>query len=180
MKTLALWSINDYHNMIAAGILQDRRVELLAGEIVEMTPETPIHYTTAKRGSRYLEDLLAGRAEVRFNGPISLSNSEPEPDVAIAQLTETGYADRHPNATDIFWVIEVARSSLQKDLDAKARIYATEGIQEYWVVDLAARQLIVFRYPENGLYTTEFVVDSETLNPLAFPDLVVVVDRLLP
>jgi Uma2 family endonuclease len=180
MKTLALWSVDDYHRMITAGILWDRRVELLAGEIVEMTPETPIHYTTAKRGSRYLEDLLESRAEVRFNGPISLSNSEPEPDVAIVRLAASGYADRHPNAADIFWVIEVARSSLQKDLDSKARIYATEGIQEYWVVDLTARQLIVFRQPQTGRYTTEFVVDSETLTPLAFPDLLVVVDRLLP
>jgi Uma2 family endonuclease len=108
MKTLALWSVDDYHRMIAAGILGDRRVELLAGEIVEMTPETPIHYTTAKRGSRYLEDLLSGRAEVRFNGLISLSNSEPEPDVAIARLSETGYADPHPNVSDLFWVVEVA------------------------------------------------------------------------
>lgn len=49
-----------------------------------MTPETPLYYTTTKRGSRYLEVLLSGRAEVQFNGPISLSNSEPEPDVAIA------------------------------------------------------------------------------------------------
>ncbi len=58
MKTLAKWSVDDYHRMIAAGILRDRRVELLAGEIVEMSPETPIHYTTAKRGAKYLNELL--------------------------------------------------------------------------------------------------------------------------
>ncbi len=83
MKTLAKWTVNDYHRMIAAGILSDRHVELLAGEIVEMTPETPIHYNTAKRGAKYLENLLAGKADVRFNGPITLQNSEPEPDIAI-------------------------------------------------------------------------------------------------
>ncbi|MGB7440046.1 MAG: hypothetical protein WA919_03180 [Coleofasciculaceae cyanobacterium] len=53
MKTLAKWSVDDYHCMIAAGILRDRRVELLAGEIVEMSPETPIHYNTAKRGANH-------------------------------------------------------------------------------------------------------------------------------
>lgn len=66
MKTLAKWSVDDYHRMIEAGILRDRRVELLAGEIVEMTPETPIHYSTAKRGVKYLEQLLIGKADVHF------------------------------------------------------------------------------------------------------------------
>jgi Uma2 family endonuclease len=68
MKTLALWSVDDYHRMIAAGILGDRRVELLAGEIVEMTPETPIHYTTAKRGSWYLEDYFGSFGFPGFGG----------------------------------------------------------------------------------------------------------------
>ena len=49
-----------------------------------MSPETPIHYSTAKRGAKYLEELLLGKADVRFNGPITLSNSEPEPDIALA------------------------------------------------------------------------------------------------
>lgn len=70
MKTLAKWSVEDYHRMIESGILRDRQVELLAGEIVEMSPETPIHYNTARRGAKYLETLLVGKAEVRFNGPI--------------------------------------------------------------------------------------------------------------
>jgi Uma2 family endonuclease len=59
MTTLAKWSVEDYHRMVEAGILHGRHVELLAGEIVEMSPETPIHYTTAKRGAKYLEALLA-------------------------------------------------------------------------------------------------------------------------
>ncbi len=81
--------------MIEAGILHGRQVELLGGEIVEMSPEIPLHYTIAKRGAKYLEALLAGKAEVRFNGPITLSDSEPEPDVAIVQLPESAYCDRH-------------------------------------------------------------------------------------
>lgn len=76
MKTLAKWSVEDYHRMVEAGILCSRSVELLAGEIVEMSPETPIHYTTAKRGAKYLEELLLGKADVRFNGPITLADSE--------------------------------------------------------------------------------------------------------
>ncbi|GAP97057.1 Uma2 family endonuclease [Leptolyngbya sp. NIES-2104] len=179
MKTLAKWSIDEYHRMIEAGILRDRCVELLAGEIVEMSPETPLHYSTAKRGARYLERLLDRRAEVRFNGPITLTDSEPEPDIAIVCLPEEQYRDRHPNAEDIYLLIEVAKTSLKKDTDLKAGIYATAGIQEYWVLNLAARRIIVFRDPQNGKYQTEQVLSSGAIAPLEFPDLSISIDRLL-
>ena len=179
MKTLAKWSVDDYHRMIEAGILRDRRVELLAGEIVEMSPETPIHYNTAKRGARYLEELLAGRADVRFNGPITLLNSEPEPDIAIVRLPESTYNNRHPEPEDIFWVIEVAKTSLKKDIGLKGSIYATSEIQEYWVLDISAKRLIVFREPQNGQYVIEQTFVQGEVIPLAFPDVRVLIERLL-
>ncbi len=73
MKTLAKWSVEDYHKMIEAGILSDRRVELLEGEIVEMSPEGPLHYFLSDQGADYLKELLQGQAEVRLDGPITLS-----------------------------------------------------------------------------------------------------------
>ena len=179
MKTLAKWSVDDYHRMIEAGILRDRRVELLAGEIVEMSPETPIHYNTAKRGARYLEELLAGRADVRFNGPITLLDSEPEPDIAIVRLPESTYNNRNPEPEDIFWVIEVAKASLKKDLDFKGSIYATAEIQEYWVLDISAKRLIVFREPQNGQYVIEQTFLQGEVIPLAFQDVRILIERLL-
>jgi Uma2 family endonuclease len=180
MKTLAKWSIEDYHRMIKEGILRDRRVELLAGEIVEMSPETPIHYVTSKRGAKYLEDLLRDKAEVRFKGSITLHDSEPEPDIAIVRLPESAYCDRHPAPEDIFWLVEVAHSSLRKDLEIKTAIYATAMIPEYWVLNLATRQMTVFRNPQEGKYLDEWIVETETLTPLAFDDVVVSVNRLFP
>ncbi|MBD2012879.1 Uma2 family endonuclease [Microcoleus sp. FACHB-53] len=187
MKTLAKWSVDDYHRMIEAGILHDRRVELLAGEIVEMSPETPIHYNTAKRGAKYLEELLAGKADVRFNGPITLPDSEPEPDIAIVRLPESAYNDRHPGRDDICWVVEVAKTSLKKDLDLKTSIYASAEIQEYWILDLSARRMIVLREPQNGQYAKQQVIREGVIPfgiaslhaPLAFPDIQVSVERLL-
>lgn len=179
MNTLAKWSVDDYHAMIEAGILRDRRVELLKGEIIEMSPETPIHYTTAKRGTKYLEELLSGKADVRFNGTITLADSEPEPDIAIVRLPESLYSDRHPTPQDIFWIVEVAKTSLTKDLDLKATIYASAGIQEYWVIDLSARQVIVFRYPQEGKYNEESTFVGGPIAPLAFADVSVSVERLL-
>jgi Uma2 family endonuclease len=58
MKTLAKWTVEDYHTMIEAGVLRDRKVELIEGEIIEMSPETPIHYNTASQNSTYLRDVL--------------------------------------------------------------------------------------------------------------------------
>ncbi len=152
MKTLAKWSVEEYHRMIEAGILSGRSVELLAGEIVEMSPETPMHYATAKRGAKYLEELLSDKADVRFNGPITLANSEPEPDIAVVRLPESAYNDRHPNPQDIFWIVEVAKTSLKKDLEIKAVIYAMAAIQEYWILDLSAKQMFVFKYPQADKY----------------------------
>ena len=179
MKTLAKWSVDDYHCMIAAGILRDRRVELLAGEIVEMSRETPIHFNTAKRGAKYLEDLLARKADVRFNGPITLPDSEPEPDIAIVRLPESIYNERHPGRDDIFWVVEVAKTSLKKDVELKASIYAQAGILEYWILDLSARQMIVLREPQNSQYATQQIIREGAIAPLAFPDIEVSVERLL-
>lgn len=179
MKTLAKWSVDEYHRMIEAGILRDRRVELLAGEIVEMSPETPIHYSTAKRGAKYLEELLAGKADVRFNGPITLSFSEPEPDIAIVRLPESKYCALHPHPEDIFWIIEVAKASLKKDIEIKAAIYAEAGIQECWVLNLAAKNAIIFRDPQNGKYLTVQTFSEGMLTPLAFADIQVSVERLL-
>lgn len=179
MKTLAKWSIDEYHRMIEAGILRDRTVELLAGEIVEMSPETPIHYSTAKRGAKYLERLLEGRAEIRFNGPITLKDSEPEPDIAIVHLPEEQYYDRHPNSSDIYLLIEVAKTSVRKDTELKVKIYAAAEIFEYWVLNLVAKQITVFRDPQNGKYQTEQTFSLGTIAPLAFPEIAISIEQLL-
>ncbi|MEA5462862.1 Uma2 family endonuclease [Leptothoe sp. PORK10 BA2] len=179
MKTLAKWSVSDYHQMVTAGILANRQVELLAGEIIEKVPETPLHYNVAKRDSRYLETLLQGKADVRFNGPITLADSEPEPDIAIVRLPESAYDTRHPYAEDIYWVVEVARTSLQKDLTIKAAIYAAAEIPEYWVLDLKGQQLRVLRDPVGDKYETETVYESGVLKPLAFPEISVSISKLL-
>jgi Uma2 family endonuclease len=178
MQTLAKWSIDEYHAMIAAGILHDRHVELLAGDIIEMSPETPLHYTTAKRGARYLETLLAGKADVRFNGPITLLDSEPEPDIAVVRLPESAYSTRHPRPEEIYWVIEVANTSVKKDLETKAAICASAGIQEYWVLDLTTQQLNVFRNPQQDRYSIQHT-EAKLVEPLAFPQIQVVIQSLL-
>jgi Uma2 family endonuclease len=180
MKILAKWSVDEYHHMIEADILRNRRVELLRGEIVEMSPETPIHYTTAKRGTRYLEELLSGIADVRFNGPITLADSEPEPDIAIVRLPESLYDNRHPGPEDILWIIEIAKSSLKKDLEVKLEIYAAAGIPEYWILDLSSKRVIILRSPRGSKYLEQLEITDDMITPLAFTSVKVSVKKLLP
>lgn len=179
MKILAKWTVEDYHQMIETGVLADRHVELLEGEIVEMSPEDANHYALGDSNTDYLKALLGKRACVRFDGPITLDDSEPEPDIAVVQPPNDPYFIRHPFAEEIFWLIEFANTSLDKDLNDKQRIYAAAGIPEYWVIDLQASELIVFRQPEGDHYQSRAVFTDGEIHPLAFPDIAVLVERLL-
>ncbi len=177
--TIAKWTIEQYHELIATGILNDRRVELLDGDIVEMAPEGMPHAVYCGRSVKYLRNLLGDRAEIRETHPITLpNNSEPEPDVAIVRSPDTQYLTHHPYPEDIFWLIEYSDSTLAKDLKTKQQIYAQVGILEYWVVNLQASELIVFRGISNDSYETETRLTSGSISPLSFLDIEVKVRRL--
>jgi Uma2 family endonuclease len=178
--TQAKWTIDDYHRMIAAGILDDRQVELLKGEIVEMAPEGEPHAYFSSEAGEYLIGHLGDRATVRLSKPVTLPNdSEPEPDVAVVQRLGREYLDHHPYPENILWLIEYSDSSLEKDLETKSKIYAEAGIAEYWVANLKRRQLVVFRQPQDGEYTTKFTLSAGTICPLAFPDVSVPVASIV-
>jgi Uma2 family endonuclease len=179
MKTLIKWSVEDYHRMIEAGILADRRVELLEGDIVAVSPEKPEHYFLSDETSDYLKERLQGKAVVRLDGPITLATSEPEPDIAIVRLPKAQYRDRHPHPADIYWIIEYSDSSLATDLEEKRRIYATAAIPEYWVVTLKARHLRVFQEPVGDTYQKDATITTGLISPLAFPDVTISVERIL-
>ncbi len=177
--TIAKWTIEQYHELVATGILDDRRVELLAGDIVEMPPEGMPHAVYCGRTVKYLRNLLGDRAEIRETHPVTLpNNSEPEPDVAIVRAPDTQYLAHHPYPEDIFWLIEYSDTTLTKDLNTKQRIYAQAGILEYWVVNLQALELIVFRGVGNDGYQTETRLNDGSIAPLSFPAIEVEIRRL--
>lgn len=176
--TTAKWTLEDYHRMIDAGILDDRPVELLNGEIVEMSPEGIPHADLSDEAAVYLRRLLGDRARVRDSKPVTLpNNSEPEPDLCICR--DVRYNAHHPYPEDIFWLIEFSNSSLAKDLGVKTRTYAAAGIQEYWVLNLKEMKLIVFRSPSQTGYQSEQTFNQGSITPIAFPNVSVSVQRLL-
>ncbi|MDJ0595217.1 MAG: Uma2 family endonuclease [Pleurocapsa sp. MO_226.B13] len=179
MTTLAKWSVDDYHLMIESGVLNNRSVELLEGEIVEMSPEGPLHRFTNDTVAEYLRELLRGRAKVFEAHPITLSNSEPEPDIAIVRLPNSNYLTRHPYPEDIYWLIEISNTTLEEDLGRKKKIYANAGIDEYWVINLKTKEIIIFREPSGNDYKTKFTVNEGTITPIAFQDIQIEVAKLL-
>ncbi len=178
--SIAKWTLDDYHRMVEIGLLDDRRVELLHGEIVEMPPETKLHAYYSRTTCDYLSRLLGDRALVSPAKPITLPNhSEPEPDIAIVQRLGREYLDHHPYPENIFWLIEYADSSLNKDSSLKYQIYAEAGIPEYWLVNLQRRELIVFRQPRDREYGSKITLTEGEMTPLAFADLRIPVEAII-
>jgi Uma2 family endonuclease len=175
------WTVEDYHQMIKAGILSAHdRVELLEGQIIEMSPQQPPHAATTQHAARFLDRQLEGIAYIRMQLPITLKpNSEPEPDIAIVQITTSEYFDHHPTPNEIFLIIEVADSTLLNDRRTKALTYAKAGISEYWILDVNTRKTDVFQNPSSSGYEKHQIVDQQTsLTIAAFPTIAIPLNQL--
>ncbi|MBT9315763.1 Uma2 family endonuclease [Leptothoe spongobia] len=179
MRTLTKWSVADYQHMRDLGILDHRRCELINGEIWDMAPEGAFHRFINDRGAEYLRRVLQSKAKVFEAHPIILPDSEPQPDIAIVRLPDTRYLQRHPCPKDIYWLIEVADTTLSYDLDTKRKLYAGADIQEYWVIDVTKRQLTVFRDLQNDDFLTQRTASAGSIYPIAFPDIAIEVHKLV-
>jgi Uma2 family endonuclease len=156
-----LFTVEDVDRMTAAGILgPDDRIELIDGELFEVSPQGPLHMA--------LKDLLRERlthayreiAYVRDQGPVDLSQrSRPEPDIAVYRGSARDYLARHPRGKDALLVIEVAYSSQEFDR-AKALLYAAAGVPVYWILDLVARRLDIHEGPHGDTYARVTSLDD--------------------
>jgi Uma2 family endonuclease len=168
----------EYDRMVEMGLFVDERVELLAGVLVEMSPQGTRHAEAVRRLSELFMVELKGRARISIQLPLALGDvSEPEPDLAVVPVGD--YSRAHPSAALL--VVEVADSSVTKDRRIKAPLYAALGVPEYWIVNLDGDVVEVLRDPAAvGFATVTTHPRGATLSPLAFPDLVVAVTDILP
>jgi Uma2 family endonuclease len=168
----------EYEAMVALGLFEDERVELIEGTLVTMSPQGSAHAEVLTRLTRELLPRLLTRALVRVQSPLALGDrSEPEPDLALVPLGD--YAAGHPSAA--YLVVEVADSSLAKDAGVKAALYARAGIPEYWIVDLAARELIVHHGPRGAAWASVARLGAEaSVAPEAFADVALSVGAIIP
>ena len=148
------WTVAEYRQMIAAGIIEeDARVELLQGQIMLTTPVGRFHAACVSYLNEWLTGLVNKRYIVRIQDPISLGDrSEPEPDLAIVQRRADYYAAALPGPEDLVLLIEVADTSLVRDKTLKAPLYASFAVEEYWLIDLNEQELYRYTSPDNGAY----------------------------
>lgn len=153
---------------------EEDRVELVEGEVFEMTPIGSRHAGCVNRLTHWLVTGVRDRAVVAVQNPIQVGDfSEPQPDLVLLRPRPDFYAEHHAFPGDVFLVVEVADSSLRFDLQRKTPLYIAAGIPEVWVVDLGGVVVVT-----RGAAVHE-VRAGESLAPLAFPDVVLDVAALL-
>ena len=160
------FNLDEYHQLIDIGFFTtEDRVELLEGLLIKMSPIRPAHASTVDQLAEILFEQLARQAKIRVQQPVTLQGmeSEPEPDIVIAQRKL--YRDHHPSAVEIQLIIEVSDATLVKDRTIKSRIYASESIQEYWIVNLVDGLLEVYRNPQLSLDGTATYRSKQTFEP---------------
>jgi len=177
------FTVERFFALVDEGVLQpDDRVELLEGVIVAMAPSNAPHASATSRVADALRGAVGKRALVREEKCLILGlYSAPEPDVALVPGTHEAYDDAHPRTALL--VVEVADSSLAQDRITKAAMYAGAGIVEYWIVNLRDDHVEVYRGPDAQArcYAEQRrAVRGETLELVAFPDVRIAVDELLP
>ena len=181
MPVLRLISVKDYHCMAEAGILRpEERVELVSGQILRLFAKGTAHSAAITRTRRLLESRLGEQVLIRLQDPIVLDDySEPEPDIAVVVLDPLDYEDHHPTVSEVFLIIEIADSSLQYDCQVKAPVYAQSGIRDYWVLDVNARQLHVYRLPSpEGYQSVTVLAEEVVISPIAFPNCEITVKEM--
>ena len=169
-----LFTREEYHRMGEVGILKPTdRVELIRGEIVEMSPIGDRHAAFVDNLTMLLAARLVDRAIVSVQNPVALADdTEPQPDLKILRRRPVPYKEREPWAEDVLLLIEVAESSLAYDRSTKLRLYAEAGIPEYWVIDCVAESIEVHRAPQANGYrdVSRITGGGATVTLQAFPD----------
>lgn len=166
--------------MAEVGILnEDDRLELIRGDIVQMSPIGSRHASCVARITALLLSRLGDRAVLwPQNRLIVLPDSEPQPDIILLRYREDYYRDALPQPEDVALLIEVADGSLRYDRRVKGSLYAEAGVRDYWIVDGDAIE--IDRDPTEGTFgVTERIARGGTLTPLAFSDISFTVDAIL-
>ena len=176
------FTTGEYHRMAEAGILgEGSRVELLAGEVIEMTPIGPLHSGRLSRLGELLIVRFAGRAVFMIQCSLRLDDfSELQPDLQMLKFRDDYYTGQLPTPADVLLLVEVGDSTAAFDRRVKLKLYARAGVPEVWLLDLPQDVITVHRGPSRDAYATnETFRRGMTLAPSAFPEDVFEVVALL-
>jgi Uma2 family endonuclease len=176
------FSVKEYYLMAGTGVLPaDARVELLNGEIIDMSPIGPFHGGVTKHLIQLFTAAAKGRWLTSVQDPAHLDEfSEPQPDLMLLKPAADYYSKRHPGPGDIHLLVEVSDSSLDIDRETKLPAYGRAGIVEVWIVNLNESTIEIYREPHFTGYGSKTILrGGEKASPQAFPDVSVDVGELL-
>lgn len=175
------WTREEYERLVEAGAFEGWKIELVDGILYDMMAQGPAHSSAVQKLLRELLALASGKSlDVRPQMPLAISDdSLPEPDIAVVPADPDDYARFNP--AEAVLVVEVAQSSLSYDRSVKLAAYAQAGIPEYWILNLASRQLEVYRDPATGRYESKALLSlAHEVAPLFSPDASILVAKLFP
>jgi Uma2 family endonuclease len=159
-------SVDEYHRLDEFNA-NGRRTELIRGIVIEKMSKSPLHRTIASILYKLLLGRLPSGYSVWKEEPLTLADSEPEPDIAVTLGAESDFATRHPSTAEL--VVEIAVSSATLDRE-NASLFAEAGVKEYWIVLGTERAVEVYRSPEGGAYKERRLHGAgETIEPVALP-----------
>jgi Uma2 family endonuclease len=176
------FSVREYYRMGELGFLPpDARVELLNGQIIDMSPIGPTHGGVVTRLIRLLGPLSHGRWQLTVQNPIHLDDySEPQPDLTLLKPRADDYVRSHAVPEDIFLLIEVSDSTLETDREVKIPAYGRASIAEVWIVNLVNSTLEIYREPNfTGYGAAKVLQAGDKASPGSFPDAIIDVGELL-
>jgi Uma2 family endonuclease len=176
------FTVEDYYRMAEAGILKaDDRVELIEGEVVEMSPIGNPHGVVTDRVNMIFARGLGDKVVVGVQRPVRINRyNELQPDVVLIRPREHFYGTRHPRPEDVVLLIELSDTTLRKDQLVKLPIYAASGIPEAWIIDINGDAIQTYREPQHGLYLkTATARRGQMVSPAAFPEFMTRVEDLL-
>lgn len=176
------WTQDDCRKLEALEVLTPGTYELIEGDIIEKMGQNEPHLFVNTEAF-YALAAIFGRDYVRLPGPMNVNaNNSPEPDVAVTRLPRRDYLQRGtPTPADMRLIVEVSDSTLWRDRNTKAKIYAAAGVPDYWVIDLNHRKLWVYRSPSATGYATPSEFDENgSVAPLDAPQNPIRVGDLLP
>jgi Uma2 family endonuclease len=166
------FTVDQYHRMGEAGIFhEDDRVELIDGQIVEMSPIGPRHAGCVNRLTDLFSTLAGSVVTLSVQNPVLLGErAEPQPDFVVLRRRADGYAARHPLPADVLLLIEVADTTVEWDRKVKIPLYASALIPEVWLVNLPADTIEVYRNPQGEGYTyVRTGRRDDTITPVHLP-----------
>jgi Uma2 family endonuclease len=175
------FTVKQFHQMAESGILsENERVELIRGEMIDMSPIGRRHAGCVNRLVNLLIQLLGKRIILAPQNPVKLNEtSEPQPDIALLKPRPDFYRNSHPQPEDIFLLIEVADTTVKYDREVKIPLYAEANIPEVWLVDVNQEIIEVYRNSLEGIYQdVQKLTKNQSLSILAFPDVSIHVSEL--